>query len=77
MDAKSDLQLSVDPHREVLAAARPQLQTGVYVRAKDTSGKYVSADLYALDAESVRALLLAKPSEWVNNLVLILLGHQV
>jgi len=73
----TDLQLSIDPHREVLAAARPLLQTGVLVRAKDTSGKYVNADLYALDAESVRALLLGKPSEWVNNLVLILLGHQV
>lgn len=77
MDAKSDLQLSIDPHRHILAQVVPHMQTGVYVLATLPGGGFDSVDLCMLDTESVRALLLAKPSEWVNNLVLILLGHQV
>ena len=70
MTTKSEL--TVDPTRSYLCA-----DTGIYVRAKNSDGKWVSADIYELDKASLHTWLRSRggENEWAESVVFMLLGH--
>jgi len=51
--------------------------TGVYVRALNTSGEWINADIAQLDAESLLTWLRSRGGDnpWAEDVVGILLGH--
>lgn len=63
--------LKIDPKRTDMP------ESGIYIRAKDASGKWVSADITHLDKESVKEWLAAhnRDSRYAEDVVGILLGH--
>jgi hypothetical protein len=67
--------LQIDPQRAVIAENFPR--TGVFVRAKDQSGKHQSVDIALLNKASLLALLRSRGgrNEWAENMVGLLLGH--
>lgn len=67
--------LLVDPTRTLKA---DEDRTGIYVRAKRPDGKWISADMYQLDRESLHRWLRFRGGEnpWAENCVLTLLGHE-
>ena len=66
--------LHVDPKRVHDCPA----DTGIYVRAIDPAGEWISADISQLDRASLTAWLRSRGGEnqWAENVVLILLGHE-
>jgi hypothetical protein len=67
--------LHIDPQRVETAENFPR--TGVFVRAKDQSGKHQSVDIALLNKASLLALLRSRGgrNEWAENMVGLLLGH--
>jgi hypothetical protein len=67
--------LHIDPQRVDMAENFPR--TGVFVRAKDQSGKHQSVDIALLNKASLLALLRSRGgrNEWAENMVGLLLGH--
>lgn len=67
--------LHIDPQRAVMAENFPR--TGIFVRAKDQSGKHQSVDIALLNKASLLALLCSRGghNEWAENIVGMLLGH--
>jgi hypothetical protein len=67
--------LRIDPQRADLADNFPR--TGIFVRAKDQSGKHQSVDIALLNKASLLALLRSRggQNEWAENTVGLLLGH--
>jgi hypothetical protein len=67
--------LHIDPDRAAIAENFPR--TGVFVRAKDQSGKHQSVDIALLNKASLLALLRSRGgrNEWAENMVGLLLGH--
>lgn len=52
--------------------------TGIFVRAKDSEGRWTNADILHLDLPSLRAWLRSRggENEWAESVVEILLGHR-
>jgi hypothetical protein len=72
--AMGELELTVDPkfaHRHDF--------TGIPVRAKSRSGKWINADIAQLDKPSLLAWLRSRggANEWAEDVVGLLLGHGV
>jgi hypothetical protein len=72
--------LHIDPQRAVMAENFPAEnfpRTGIFVRAKDQSGKHQSVDIALLNKASLLALLRSRGgrNEWAENMVGLLLGH--
>jgi hypothetical protein len=67
--------LRIDPQRADLADNFPR--TGIFVRAKDQTGKHQSVDIALLNKASLLALLRSRggQNEWAENTVGLLLGH--
>jgi hypothetical protein len=67
--------LHIDPERAVMAENFPR--TGIFIRAKDQSGKHQSVDITLLNKASLLALLRSRGerNEWAENVVGLLLGH--
>jgi hypothetical protein len=67
--------LHIDPERAVMAENIPR--TGIFIRAKDQSGKHQSVDIALLNKASLLALLRSRGEryEWAENMVGLLLGH--
>jgi hypothetical protein len=67
--------LRIDPQRADLADNFPR--TGIFVRAKDQTGKHQSVDIALLNKASLLALLRSRGgrNEWAENTVGLLLGH--
>jgi hypothetical protein len=49
--------------------------TGIYVRAMGLDGKWGSYDIAELDRRSLLAWAKEKDRLWLENLILVLLGH--
>lgn len=51
--------------------------TGIYVRAQDSHGKWINADIAQLDPESLLIWLRSRDGNnpWAEDVVGILLGH--
>lgn len=66
-------EISIDPRREY------EGKTGIYVRAKNSEGKWISTDIWALDRESLLCWLRSRGgvNEWAENALMLLLGHEV
>ena len=64
-------ELTVDPTRPYGA------DTGIYVRAKNSDGKWVNSDIYELDKASLKVWLRSRggENEWAESVVFLLLGH--
>ena len=69
----ADAVLRTDPAR-----GDREEQTGIFVRAQNTSGEWVSADIARLDRDSLFAWLRSRGGEnlWAENVVLQLLDHK-
>ena len=67
--------LHIDPQRAEMAENFPK--TGIFVRAKDQTGKHQSVDIALLNKASLLALLRSRggQNEWAENTVGLLLGH--
>jgi hypothetical protein len=67
--------LHIDAERSVRAENFPR--TGIFVRAKDQSGKHQSVDIALLNKASLLALMRSRGerNEWAENMVGLLLGH--
>ena len=67
--------LQIDPQRAEMADNFPK--TGIFVRAKDQTGKHQSVDIALLNKASLLALLRSRggQNEWAENTVGLLLGH--
>ena len=67
--------LHIDPQRAEMADNFPR--TGIFVRAKDQTGKHQSVDIALLNKASLLALLRSRggQNEWAENTVGVLLGH--
>jgi hypothetical protein len=67
--------LHIDPQRAEMTDNFPR--TGIFVRAKDQSGKHQSVDIALLNKASLLALLRSRggQNEWAENTVGLLLGH--
>ena len=64
--------MKTDPDRERLADI-----TGIYVRAQNTEGRWISADIAQLDTDSLNEWLRSRggENEWAESVVRILQGH--
>lgn len=53
-------------------------RTGIYVRAQLSSGKWINADIYQLERDSLHRWLRSRGGKnlWAENCVLSLLGHE-
>lgn len=71
---RGTLALKVDPTRVL---ADPDAGTGIYIRAQNTDGRYVNADLVELDKASVLVWLRSRGggNRWAEDVVGLLLGH--
>ena len=72
------VELLVDGERlEPNVSAGIYARTGIYVRAKQPDGKWISADLCQLSKESLLAWLRSRGGNnpWAEDTVGILLGH--
>jgi hypothetical protein len=51
--------------------------TGIFVRAKDPSGKWISTDIVHLDKQSLLAWLRScgGKNQWAENIIALLLRH--
>jgi len=69
-------ELKVDPERIAKYGDKGTL-TGIYVRAKMPSGKWVSADIMVLEKDSLLSWLRSRGGEnpWAENTVGIILGY--
>jgi hypothetical protein len=67
--------LHIDPKR---ASSEEGLRTGIFVRAKDQSGKYQTVDIALLDGVSLLAWLRSRGGQnfWAENTLGRLLGHK-
>jgi hypothetical protein len=67
--------LRIDPKR---ASTEEGLRTGIFVRAKDQSGKYQTVDIALLDGLSLLAWLRSRGGRnfWAENTLGRLLGHK-
>lgn len=68
----SDQHFQVDPERE-----DDVYGTGIYVRAKNASGEWVSADMAHLTKDSLFDFLRSRggENEWAESIIYALLGH--
>ena len=69
------MELHVDPERMIVGFYEISfMETGIYVKAKDESGRWKSVDISLLDRESLKTWLLGRDKIAIN-IVGILLGH--
>lgn len=70
---RSQMELKIDPARKDGARTR------ILIRAQGPDGKWQNADIYDLDADSLRTWLRSRGGKnlWAESVVGILLGHDV